>query len=64
MIAIAKSDYETNLSLTTLGILKYDVVILYEPDVLDMLTSLDSKKACGIDNSSTKLLKNCALPLL
>jgi len=38
--------------------------VISEPYMFDMLKSLDSNKASGIDNISPKLLKNCALPLL
>ena len=39
-------------------------IVISEPDVLDMLKSLQLNKVSGIDNISPKLLKNCALPLL
>ena len=35
-----------------------------DTDVLYLLTSLDTSKACGIDNLSPKIFKFCALPLL
>jgi len=35
-----------------------------DSDVLYLLTSLDTSKACGIDNLSPKIFKFCALPLL
>ena len=38
--------------------------VVSEPDVLDMLTSVESTKASRNDKISPKLLKNCALPLL
>lgn len=33
-------------------------------EVFDLLTNLDTNKACGIDNISPKLLRYCASPLL
>ena len=35
-----------------------------QPDVFDILTSLDASKACGIDNFNPKIFKYCAAPLL
>jgi len=41
----------------------YDIQFT-DSDVLDLLTSLDASKACGIDSLSPKLFKFCAAPLL
>ena len=35
-----------------------------DSDVLDILTTLDINKACGIDNFSPRIFRYCALPLL
>ena len=39
-------------------------IVITEPDVLDILQSLDVNKACGIDSISPKIFRYCALPLL
>ena len=39
-------------------------ITISESEVFKILTSLDSNKACGIDNISPIIFKNCAAPLL
>ena len=36
-------------------------IVITEPDVLDILQSLDVNKACGIDSISPKIFRYCAL---
>jgi len=44
--------------------LHIDDIQFSESDVLDLLTSLDTSNACGIDSLSPKLFKFYAIPLL
>ena len=53
------NNFDTTPSSDTL----HDIVISHT-DVFDILTSLDTSKASGIDNISPKIFKYCAAPLL